>query len=365
MPKPGDAPAYSLLFPAAAFALFGVTLLAGPGLSAWIPLALVPILFGTVFAAVHHAEEIAVRTGEPYGTLILTMAVTVIEVALIASLMLKPGASPALARDTVFAVIMIVCNGLVGLCILAGGLRFGEIGFRVGGASSYIAVLAPLATLALALPNYTLTQAGPVYATSQLVFVSVVTTVLYGAFLYIQTVRHSADYVTREPASRGGEKKAPPVHSGGAGPTLSIAMLLLSLGGVILLSKTFAATVEAGTARVGAPDAVSGVIVALLILLPESLAALQAARRDELQKSINLALGSSLATIGLTIPAVAIMAILYEKELVLGLAPKDLVLLALTLLVSVVTFGRGRTNILFGFVHLVIFATFVFLVFVP
>ena len=354
------------VFPLAAAVLFAL-LFADvgariPAVAFGLNLALVPILFGTVFAAVHHAEVIAARTGEPYGTLVLTMAVTVIEVALIASLMLKPDASPALARDTVFAVIMIVCNGLVGLCILVGGLRHGELGFRVPGAGAYLAVLAPLATLSLVLPNYTLTTAGPTYAASQLGFVCVVTVALYGGFLYIQTVRHRDFFVAGAASDDlGGERG----RFGLRAVAISAGLLVASLVTVILLAKSFASVVEAGTAAVGAPDGIAGVVVAILILLPESVAAVQAARRDQLQKSINLALGSSIATIGLTIPAVAVVSLVIDAQLVLGLEPRELILFALTLIVSIVTFATGRTNILFGFVHLVVFATYLFLVFVP
>ncbi len=332
-----------------------------PAIEIALQIGLVPILLGTVFAAVHHAEAIAGRTGEPYGTLVLTMAVTVIEVALIASLMLKPNANPALARDTVFAVIMIVCNGLVGLCIVVGGLRHGELGFRVPGAGAYLAVLAPLATLSLVLPNYTLTTSGPVYSASQLVFVSLVTIALYGAFLYNQTVRHRDHFVASGDAHGESFDGSGPLR----GILVSAALLLLSLLGVILLSKTFASVVEIGTARAGAPEAVVGVVVALLILLPESVAAIGAARRNQLQRSINLALGSSIATIGLTIPAVACVALYLSAPLVLGLEPREIVLLVLTLVISILTFATGRTNILFGFVHIVVFATYLFLVFVP
>jgi Ca2+:H+ antiporter len=325
-----------------------------------LALLLVPILFGTVFAAVHHAELIAHRLGEPYGTLVLTVAVTVIEVALIASVMLgEEGGSPTLARDTVFAVVMIVCNGLVGLCILAGGLRHREQSFRVTGASAYLAVLAPLALLTLVLPNYTRTTLGPIYSPSQLVFVGAVTLALYAAFLYIQTIRHR-DYFT----VLGGEEPDGHVPSNRE-VAIGAGLLLLALVGVILLAKKFAAVVDVGLSAVGAPPAVTGVILALLILLPEGVAALDAARRDLLQKSLNLALGSSLATIGPTVPAVAVVALVLHTDLVLGLDPKDSLLLGLTIVVSLLTFGTGRTNILYGFVHLVIFATFVFLVFVP
>ena len=315
------------------------------------------VLFGTVFAAVHHAEALAHRAGEPFGTLILTIAVIVIEVALIASLMLSPDASPSLARDTVFAVIMIVCNGLVGLCIVVGGLRYREQGFRVTGASLYITVLGALATLTLVLPNATVAIPGPAYSVGQLAYVSIATVALYGAFLYIQTVRHKEFFVGQEADHAEG--------AAGAGIGANAVLLVVALLAVILLSKSFAAVVEAGVEAAGAPVGVAGIIVAILILMPEGLTAVRAARRNQLQRSINLSLGSSLATIGLTVPVVAVVSTVLGKELVLGLDQKDTVLLALTLLISVLTFGTGRTNILYGFVHLVVFATFLFLAVVP
>jgi Ca2+:H+ antiporter len=323
---------------------------------------LVPVLCGAVFAAVYHAEIIAHRTGEPYGTLVLTIAVTVIEVALIISVMLSGDGNPTLARDTVYAVVMIICTGLVGLCILIGGLHHGEQGFRVTGASAYLAVLVALSVLTLVLPNYTSTIPGPVYSASQLAFVSTVTLALYGVFLYIQTVRHRDHFIELRSGEKVGEMDHLPSDRD---VSFSFILLLLALTGVILLAKKFAAVVEAGTSAIGAPEAVVGVIVALLILLPEGLAAVQAARQDELQKSLNLALGSSLATIGMTVPAVAVMSMTLGQNLVLGLDGKSTLLLAMTLLICVLTFGTGRTNILYGFVHLVVFGTFLFLTFVP
>jgi Ca2+:H+ antiporter len=326
-----------------------------------IATALIPLLIGTVFAAVHHAEVIARRTGEPYGTLVLTVAVTVIEVALITSIMLGDKSSPALARDTVFSVIMIVGNGLVGLCIVLGGMRYREQGFRVTGASAYLVVLIVLATLTLILPNYTLARLGPFYSTSQLVFVALTTLALYGGFLYIQTVRDRDYFLVLDTEGHDVSSDMPQSRT----VIVSVALLFLSLGAVILLSKMFAAVVETGTRLVGAPEAVVGVVVALLVLLPESVAAVRAARGNQLQKSLNLALGSSLATISLTIPAVAALNLWLQRDLVLGLDGEDTVLFMLTAVVSLLTFGTGRINILYGFVHLVIFATFLFLVFVP
>ena len=320
------------------------------------------VLMAAVFASVHHADVIAHRTGEPYGTLVLTVAVTVIEVALILSIMLTGDGSPTLARDTVFSVVMVVCNGLVGLSLIVGGLRYGEQGFRVPGASAYLVVLMPLATLALILPNYTISVAGPFYTATQLTFDSVVTLVLYGVFLYVQTVRHR-DYFLSDDATSPDEA----MHGA---PTMrqvweSVALLIAALAAVVLLAKTFAGSVGSTMEVLGAPIGAVGLLVALLVLVPETMAALRAARRNQLQKSLNLALGSSLATIGLTIPAVSMLSVIVDRPLALGLELRDSIMLALTFAVSLVTFGAGRTNILPGFVHLVLFVVFVFLIFAP
>ena len=365
MSAPGPMPRSAWIFPALAVLLFAAATALGFTFSPSVPglmfaVVLLVILFGTVFAAVHHAEMIAQRIGEPYGTLLLTLAVTVIEVALIATIMLGEKPVPELARDTVFAVVMIVCNGLVGICILAGGLRYREQDIQVTGSSLYLSVLVVLATLTLIMPNYTLTAPGPVYSSAQLGFVSVITLLLYGVFLYIQTIRHRNYFISESagPAEDG-------AHISSRTLALSAALLLVSLLAVVLLAKKFSLVVDFATARIGAPPAFAGVLVALLILLPESVAALAAARKNDLQKSINLALGSSIATIGLTIPAVAVAAYAFDKPLVLGLNAQDMVLLVLTFILSMLTLGTGRTNILFGLVHVVVFAVFVFMVFVP
>jgi Ca2+:H+ antiporter len=362
----GPMPRSAWIFPLLAVLLFaGVTALgysfAPTAAGLLFAAVLLLILFGTVFAAVHHAEVVAERIGEPYGTLLLTLSVTIIEVALIATIMLsEKGPVTALARDTVFAVVMIVCNGLVGLCILAGGLRYREQDIQVSGSNLYLSVLSVLATITLIMPNYTLTTPGPIYSTGQLGFVSIATILLYGVFLYTQTVRHRDYFVAGSATTdHGGPQASNRVI------LLSLGLLLISLLAVVLLAKKFSQVVDAGTALIGAPPAFAGILVALLILLPEGVAAIAAARRNDLQKSINLALGSSLATIGLTIPAVAVAAYELDKQLVLGLSTQDMVLLALTLLLGMMTLGSGRTNILFGLVHLVVFAVFVFLVFVP
>jgi Ca2+:H+ antiporter len=338
---------------------FGTTAAPASPMGILFAVLLVPVLFGAVFAAVHHAEVVAHRTGEPFGTLILTLAVTVIEVALVASVMLTgEGSSPALARDTVLAVVMIVCNGLVGLCILVGGLRYREQGFRAAGVSVYLAVLLVLATISLVLPNYTASP-GPVYSPGQLVVVSLITVALYGVFLYIQTVRHRDYFITMGGAEDHGHVPT------GREALVSAALLLVSLIAVILLAKKFAVSVETGMAAIQAPPALTGIVIALLILTPEAVAAVRAARHDRLQKSLNLALGSSLATIGLTLPVVAAVSLWLGQPLVLGIDAKDSVLLGLTLVVSVLTFGTGQTNVLYGFVHLVLFGTWLLLAAMP
>jgi Ca2+:H+ antiporter len=326
-----------------------------------VPLIGLVVLMSVVFAAVYHADVIAHRTGEPYGTLVLTVAVTVIEVALILSIMLAGEGRPSLARETVFSVIMVVCNGVVGLCLVLGGLRYGEQGFRLPGTSAYLVVLMPLATLTLILPTYTISAPGPYYSTSQLIFESLATLALYAVFLYVQTVRHR-DYFLSD---MGGASEDHAVAPTGRQLWESIVLLLIGLTAVVLLAKGVAGSIESMVTAIGAPLDSVGLLVAILVLLPETVAALRAAVKNELQKSLNLALGSSLATIGLTIPAVSLLAIVLNQPLQLGLGMRDTVLLFLTFAVSLVTFGGGRTNILPGFVHLVLFAIFVFLIFVP
>ena len=320
-------------------------------------------LVAAVMTAVHHAEVVAHKVGEPFGTLVLAVAVTVIEVALIVSLMLAGGATAtALARDTVFAAIMIVCNGVVGLCVLVGGLRHRVLAFRVEGTSPTLAVLVALATLTLVLPTFTTSTAGPTFSGSQLAFAAVVSLVLYGAFVFVQTVRHR-DYFLPEVADGDQDSHAEPPSSPVA--WLSLGLLVACLVAVVGLAKTLAPTIEVVVARAGAPASVVGVIIALLVLAPETVAAVRAAAHNRLQTSLNLALGSALASIGLTIPAVAVLSLWFPHPLVLGLAPKEIVLLALTLIVGTLTLGSGRATVLQGAVHLLLFAVFLFLAVVP
>lgn len=318
------------------------------------------VLVCVVFAAVYHAEVIAHWLGEPFGTLVLAVAVTVIEVALIVAVMIEGGAEKAgLARDTVFAAVMIVCNGIVGICLLAGGVRHHEQGFRLESALAALAVLAALTVLTLIVPNLTTTTPGPVFSTAQLVFSGIASLVLYGAYVFVQTIRHR-DYFVAEP---GEEHHLPP--PGRSAAMVSLGLLLVSLVAVVGLAKALSPTIEGWVADAGAPKAVVGILIAALVLLPEGLAALRAARLDRLQTSMNLALGSALASIGLTIPTVAVVSIALGQPLTLGLPEKEAVLLALTLFLAVITLGTGRTTILQGIVHLVMFAAFLFLAVVP
>jgi Ca2+:H+ antiporter len=318
-------------------------------------------LITTVFAAVYHAEVLAHRVGEPFGSLVLALAVTIIEVSLIVSMMITGGTDTSgLARDTVFAAVMIVCNGIVGLCLLAGGLRHREQGFHLLGAKAALTVLIALTTLTLILPNFTRTTPGPTLSTSQLVFAATVSLILYGSFLFVQTVRHR-DYFL--PVGGGEEVHAAPPSKKIA--FLSGGLLLASLVLVVALAKSLTPTVEHGIDALGAPRSAVGIVIAGLVLLPEGLASYRAAKANRLQTSMNLALGSALATIGLTIPVVTGVSILLGRSLTLGLDGEEELLLALTLFVNVLTLGTGRTTVLQGIVHLVLFVVFLFLAFVP
>lgn len=327
-----------------------------------LTLALVGLaLAGSVFAAVHHAEVVAHRVGEPFGTLVLAVAVTVIEVALIVSVMLTSGPEKAgLARDTVFAAVMIVCNGIVGICLLVGGIRHREQDFQARGAAATLAVLASLSVLTLVMPNFTTTEPGPLLSTSQLAFAGISSLVLYGVFVFVQTVRHRDYFLAATPDE---SVHAEPPTSAQA--LFSSLLLLVCLVAVVLLAKLLSPTVESAVKNIGAPPAVVGIVIAALVLLPEGLAAVRAARADRLQNSLNLALGSALASIGLTIPTVAAVFLWTGQPLILGIDGKETVMLMLTLVVGTLTLSSGRTTILQGVVHLSLFAAYLFLSFAP
>jgi Ca2+:H+ antiporter len=287
--------------------------------------------------------------------------VTVIEVALIVSVMLSAGPEKAgLARDTVFAAVMIICNGIVGVCLFVGGLHHREQEFQAPGAKAAMAVLVALLVLTMVLPNFTSSTPGPMLTSSQLAFSGLMSLVLYGCFVFVQTVRHR-DYFLVESSDENEHAPPPPGRVAAA----SGVLLVVCLVAVVALAKMLSPSVEAAVAAAGLPPAVVGVVIAALVLLPEGLAALRAARLDRLQTSMNLALGSALASIGLTIPTVAVVFIALGRPLELGLGAKEMVLLFLTVIVASLTLGSGRTTILQGVVHLVIFAAYLFLTIVP
>jgi len=327
------------------------------------PVVLIPaglLLLACVFAAVHHAEIIALRVGEPFGSIVLAIAVTVIEVALIVSMMLTSvGGGGALARDTVFAAVMLVLNGVVGLCLVFGGARHHEQSFQEHGASAALSVLGTLAAIALIVPNFTSAVSGPYYSPAQLLFAGFVSLLLYGVFLFVQAVRHR-DYFTTGEDDDHGEIVQPASTT-----AISAGLLTVSLAAVVLLAKLLSPSLESAVAKAGLPATFVGVVIAALVLLPEGMAAIAAARANWLQTSLNLALGSALASIGLTIPAVAVVSLWLGQRLTLGLAPEEMVLLILTLFISTVTLATGRTTILQGAVHLVILGVFLFLSAIP
>ena len=319
-------------------------------------------LVAAVLVAVHNAEVVAHRVGKPLGTLVLAMAVTVIETALIVTMMLSGGeGAGALARDTVFAAVMIVCNGVVGLCLLAGGIRHCVLTFRIDGTGPALSVLTALATLTLVLPAHTTTTPGPTFSTAQLVFAGLASLALYGVFIFVQTVRHRDYFLPLDSDSE--EVHAP--RPSAATAWMSVVLLLISLVAVVGLAKLLSPSIRHGVEAAGAPLSVVGIAIALLVLLPETVAAVRAAVRNRMQTSLNLALGSVLATIGLTIPVVAAVSIAIGMPLELGLSAKETVMLALTLFVSAVTLATGRATLMQGAVHLVIFAAFVFMAVVP
>lgn len=352
-------PIWTWLLPALAGALLVAAAALPTLLAAWLGAA---ALIGTVLAAVHHAEVVAHRVGEPFGTLVLALAVTVIEVALIISMMATGGPDKAaLPRDTIFAAVMIICNGVVGICLLVGGLSHHEQSFRLEGANAALAVLMALATLSLVLPGFTTSAPGPHYTNAQLVFAGLASLALWGLFVFVQTMRHR-DYFLPPAGADEDSHAAPPT------PRVawaSFGLLLASLVAVVLLAKMLSPQIEAALAAASAPPSALGIAIALLVLLPETWAAVRAARANRLQTSMNLALGSALASIGLTIPAVAAVAIMLGLPLTLGLGGRDIVLLMLTFLVTTVTLVSGRTTILQGGVHLTTFAAFLFLALVP
>ena len=325
-----------------------------------------------VTSSVMHAEAIAHRVGEPFGTLVLAVAVTVIEVSLIVTLMLSEGdKAQTLARDTVFAALMIVCNGIVGLSVIVGARRSRIVTFSEQGANALLGTVVTVATLSLVLPTFTTSSSGGTFTGPQMAFAAVAAAVVYGVFVFVQTVGHRWMFLSPEALvdeSDDSLAHVSPAKTPEHSPErlgVRIVLMLLGLAGVIGFAKTLAPSIEKAVVTLGAPQSSVGVVMALMILLPESVAALRAAARGEMQTSLNLSLGSALASIGLTIPAIALASVWLDGPIVLGLGGREIVLLVLTVVVSTLTFGSGRATVLQGAQHLAVFSAFLFLAVFP
>jgi Ca2+:H+ antiporter len=328
-------------------------------------IALLTILCGVILAAaiaiVRHADVLANRLGEPAGTLLLTLAITGLEVAMVAFVMSTGAEKPALARDTMFAVVMLVLNGFMGLALLLGGLRHGEQPYNLQGASAFLVMILPLTVLGLVLPNYTRSTPGPTLAPFQMIFLSLMSVAIYAVFLFVQNRRHRGFFMMSEESA---DVAVAPHDHDSLRSTFHHA-LMLALYGVplVLLAKQMAAPLDAVVFKLGAPPALGGLVMAVLVLTPESIAAIRAALANRLQRSVNILLGSVLASIGLTIPLVIAVSLFTGRRLVLGLDSVDTVLLLLSLITSTLTFSLPRTNLLLGSVHLLLFSSYLMLMF--
>ena len=328
-------------------------------------------LFGVMlwcaFTVMRHADMVAEAVGEPFGTLVLTFSVIVIEVSLLASIMLHGDNNPTLARDAMFATLMIVLNGMIGAALLMGGLRYFEQDYNLAGARAFLAVIASLAVFALVLPGYTKTEPDPSTAPAKALLVGGITILFYVVFVIIQTVRHRALFA--EPAGDAVERhRAAEIRHDaprGAALLFHVTMLIVTLGIVVALAELLAIIVDFGIEDLDMPDALGGVLIAILVLSPEGLTALHAALDNRLQRAVNVCLGSALATVGLTIPAVLAIGLITGNEVHLGLDQVETALLLLTLFVSALTFGGARTSVLQGMVHLALFIVYVALIFSP
>ena len=321
------------------------------------------VILWAALSVVRHADCLAVKCGEPYGTLILTLAAIGIEVTMISTAMLHGANNPTLARDAMFAVIMIALNGLVGLALLLGGLRYREQHYNLQGVNSYLNVIMTLAVLGLVLPNFTTSTSGPTFSTEQEIFLVVMSLSLYAIFLLIQTMRHRRYFMDSRDAVMAANSAHDPLHM--RSTAFHAAMLLLYLIAVILLAEKFAIPLDNSIEQFNMPQEFGGAMIAALVLSPEGLGAIRASLRNQLQRSVNILLGSVLATIGLTIPAVLTISLVTKRPIVLGVQGGNFPLLLLTLAASVVTFTSGKTNILQGCIHLLLFGVFVLLIFAP
>ena len=330
------------------------------GLFAW----LLAVIVWAAFGVVHEAEELAHRLGEPLGTLVLTLAIVIIEVALISAVMLSAKDAPTLGRDTMFAVLMIVLNGVVGLGLLVGGLRHHQQRYNLQGASAFLSVIIPLTTIALIIPNFTSSTSDGTLTTLQAVTFSVFTLALYGVFLLIQTGRHSDFFIDAESReTTDNPSEAGSVSHGSLAK--HIGLLLANVLPIVLLAKSLAVILDHGIAALGAPSALGGVLIAAIVFTPEAISALKAVARNELQRAINLCLGAATSTVGLTVPAILTIGLLTGQTVVLGLKPTEMTLLAVTLILSTQTFSGSRTTVLEGAVHLALFFVYLVLIFSP
>lgn len=329
-----------------------------------VGIAFVAFFVGALLAAIlatRHAEHLAERFGEPYGTLMLTLSAISLEIATVVTVMLHNADNPAFGRDTMFSVVMIVLNGIIGVALLVGGLRHHEQTYNLRGAKAFLSLLIPLATLALIWPDFTISSGVGTLSLVQKLFLLVMSLLLYAAFMVIQTRTHTSFFVAEGEAM----EQAPAHHDTGHGWAFHAGLLVVYLVLVVLLAKLFALPLETGVARLGMPDALAGFAVAILVLAPEGIAAIRAARFNQMQRAMNIGLGTALSTIALTVPAILLLDLLLGRTAVLGLAPANMMMLVLTFFVSILTLGSGRTNAMQGLVHLLLFLTYVVLIFSP
>lgn len=356
-----DLPKWSLFIPVLAWISFMLNYLDLGGFYSYIMGAL---LIGSVLAAVHHAEVVAHKVGEPLGTLILALSVTVIEAGLIISLMLAGGPDASTyARDTIFAAVMIILTGIVGVCLLVGGFKFIEQQFALSGVNTALIGLTVIVALSLIFPNLLISEPGPYFNTAQLVFVAVVTLIIYLAFVFMQTIRHRDYFLPPVVEANNDDTHAEP-------PTkitawASAIMLLVSLGVVILLGKALSPDIEAGVVQIGAPKTLVGVIIAGIVLLPEAIAAVRAARKNRLQTSLNLAFGSAMASVGLTIPTIAVASLVLDLPVTLGIDERSIALVVMAIFINMLSLANGKTNVMQGVVLSVLFATYLFTTIIP
>ena len=360
---------------AIAWTTVGAFLLAGKGLLTDVsPVGAVAVfawLFGVIiwsaFGVVHEAEELAERLGEPFGTLVLTLSIVIIEVALIGAVMLGSKGVPTLGRDTMFAVLMIVLNGVVGLGLLVGGIRYYQQSYSLQGASAYLAVIIPLAVIALVLPNFTTSTAGGTLTLVQAIFFSVFTMGLYGLFLWLQTGRHRGFFTAGDVADDTIGRPLPREDKGSAPvrALVHVGLLLANILPIVILAKSLAKLLDHGIAAIGAPTALGGVVIAMIVFTPEGISAMKAVAANQLTRAINLCLGAATSTLGLTVPAVLLIGLLTGQSVVLGVSAANMVLLAVTLILNTLTFSGTRTTMLEGAVHLSLFFVYLLLVFSP